>query len=74
MLAAQTNRLLNDPRSAEFVHAFVYQWLGMDRLDFFQVNQVLHPRFTNGMKLAARDEVYETISQILRQAPACGIS
>lgn len=67
VLTAQTNRLLNDPRAAEFVRAFGYQWLGMDRLDFFQVNQILHPRFSNGMKLAARDEVYEIFAHVLRQ-------
>ncbi len=67
VLTAQTNRLLDDPRAAEFVRAFGYQWLGMDRLDFFQVNQILHPRFSNGMKLAARDEVYETFAHVLHQ-------
>jgi hypothetical protein len=67
VLAAQTNRLLDDPRSEDFIKAFTYQWLGMDRLDFFQVNLALYPRFDNGTKLAARDEVYETISHVLRQ-------
>jgi hypothetical protein len=67
VLAAQTNRLLDDPRSEDFVKAFTYQWLGMDRLDFFQVNLGLYPRFDNGTRLAARNEVYETISYVLRQ-------
>ncbi|MCB1211014.1 MAG: DUF1592 domain-containing protein, partial [Verrucomicrobiales bacterium] len=34
VLAAQTERLLNDPRSADFLEAFVHQWLGLDRIDF----------------------------------------
>ncbi|HSJ00931.1 MAG TPA: DUF1592 domain-containing protein, partial [Verrucomicrobium sp.] len=67
VLAAQTNRLLEDPRSADFVKAFTYQWLGMDRLDFFMVNLALYPRFDNGTKLAARDEMYETMKYVLRQ-------
>jgi mono/diheme cytochrome c family protein len=67
VLAAQANRLLDDPRSEDFVKAFTYQWLGMDRLDFFQVNLALHPRFDNGTKLAARHEIYETMSDLLRR-------
>ncbi len=44
VLAAQTTRLLG--RSAEHrfrVEGFVYQWLGMDRLDFFQINATASP-------------------------------
>lgn len=67
VLAAQTNRLLDDPRSEDFVKAFTYQWLSMDRLDFFMVNLALYPRFDNGTKLAARDEVFETVKHLLRQ-------
>lgn len=67
VLAAQTNRLLDDPRAEDFIKAFTHQWLGMDRLDFFQVNLALHPRFAGSTKQAARDEVYETIRHILHQ-------
>jgi len=67
VLAAQTARLLDDPRSDGFVNAFVYQWLGLDRLDFFQVNRDLHPRMDNSMKLEARHEVYETFRHVLQK-------
>jgi hypothetical protein len=67
VLAAQTNRLLDDPRSEDFVKAFTYQWLGMDRLDFFQVNLALYPRFDHSTKRAAREEIYETMGYLLRQ-------
>ena len=66
MLAAQTARLLDDPRSDGLVNAFVYQWLGLDRLDFFQVNRDLHPRMDNSTKLEARHEVYETFRYVLQ--------
>jgi hypothetical protein len=33
VLAAQTERLLDDPRSKGFLEAFVQQWLGLDRID-----------------------------------------
>ncbi len=66
VLAAQTNRLLDDARSEDFVRAFVYQWLGMGRLDFFEVNQTLYPRCDRSTKMAAKNEVYETIEHLLR--------
>ena len=65
VLLAQTNRLLDDPRSDGFVTPFVEQWLGLDRLDFFQINGELHPRFDASTKLAARQEVLETFRYLL---------
>ncbi len=67
VLAEQTTRLLDSPRSRGFSDAFTYQWLGLDRLDFFQVNLEKHPRFDNSTKLAARNEIYETIAYLLRE-------
>jgi mono/diheme cytochrome c family protein len=65
VLAAQTNRLLDDPRSEGFLTAFVHQWLGLDRIDFFEVNRALYPRFDTGTKVAAKGEIHETIAHIL---------
>jgi hypothetical protein len=67
VLAAQTTRLLDDPRARGFSDAFTYQWLGLDRLDFFQVNLKNHLRFDNSTKLTARDEIYETMAYLLRE-------
>ena len=67
VLAAQTTRLLDDPRSTELVRGFVFQWLGMDRLDFFEVNRAKYPRFDDSTRLAAKNEVYETFSYMLRE-------
>lgn len=66
VLAGQTNRLLDDPRAEDFIRAFTHQWLGMDRLDFFQVNLEVHPRFAASTKTAARNEVFETMRHLLR--------
>jgi hypothetical protein len=66
VLAAQTNRLLDDPRSADFLRPFLHQWLRMDRLDFFSFNNLLYPTFDVSMKEAARMEVYETFAHLLR--------
>ncbi|MEZ5388102.1 MAG: DUF1592 domain-containing protein [Prosthecobacter sp.] len=66
VLAAQTERLLDDPRSADFLEAFVHQWLDLDRIDFFEVNRALYPRFDSGTKVAAKGEIHETIAYILK--------
>jgi hypothetical protein len=48
------------------VHGFVHQWLGMDRIDFFQVNRSMYPRFDDSTKLNARTEVFETFAHLLK--------
>jgi hypothetical protein len=44
----------------------VHQWLGLDRLDFFEFNRTLFPRFDASTKLASRNEVYATFEHLLR--------
>ncbi len=66
IIAAQTERLLDDPRAEGFIRAFTHQWLGLDRLDFFAINYGQYPRFDDGTKFAARNEIYETFEYILR--------
>jgi len=67
VLAEQTTRLLDDPRSQGFTRPFVHQWLALDRLDFFEFNRELFPRFDNSTKLAAREEIFSTFEHILRE-------
>ena len=66
VLAAQAERLLDDPRSKGFLEPFVYQWLGLHRLDFFEVNRTKFPEFDNSTRLAAKHEIYETVGHLLR--------
>ncbi len=65
-LSAQVERLLDDPRSEGFLKAFTQQWLGLDRIDFFEINRALYPRFDTGTKVAARGEIDATLSHLLR--------
>ncbi|MEY2600289.1 MAG: hypothetical protein RLZZ142_2548, partial [Verrucomicrobiota bacterium] len=60
VMAAQTDRLLNDPRSEASIRAFTHQWLGLDRIDFFEINRAMYPRFDNGTKVAAKEEIHQT--------------
>lgn len=66
VLAQQVRRMLASARSREFVSGFINQWLGLDRLDFFRFNAQLFPEFDDSMKMAARDEVFETFAHLLR--------
>ena len=65
VLAAQTERLLEDRRAGGFIRAFTHQWLGMDRIDFFEINRALYPRFDTATKVAAKNEIYETIEHLV---------
>ena len=72
ILKEETERLLADPRSMEFVRSFTHQWLQMERLDFFQFNFLLYPQFDESMKMAAREEVSETFASLLRSDESLG--
>ena len=67
VLAAQADRLIDDPLSEGLIVPFVHQWLGMDRLDFFKFNNIRYPAFDEATKMAARREVYETFGHLLRR-------
>jgi hypothetical protein len=58
VLAAQVDRMIGSAKSREIVAGFTHQWLGMDRLDFFQFDFKLHRGFDDSTKAAAREEVY----------------
>ncbi|MCA9157134.1 MAG: DUF1592 domain-containing protein [Planctomycetales bacterium] len=66
VLSEQVDRMLADERTREFVIGFTHQWLGMDRLDFFQFNPELYPDFDESTKAAAKQEVFETVEHLLR--------
>jgi hypothetical protein len=66
VLEQQVDRMIASPKSQAFVNGFVHQWLGMDRLDFFRFNARLYPEFDDSMKIAARNEVFETFAHLLR--------
>jgi hypothetical protein len=67
VLEKQIHRLLDDARSRGFVVPFAHQWLGLDRLNFFQFNGDKYPDFDLCVKNAARQEVYETMGQLVRE-------
>lgn len=67
ILSKQLDRMIDDPRSSAFSNGFVEQWLGLDRLDFFQFDHNVHRAFDDSTKAAARMEVIETFSYLLQK-------
>lgn len=66
VLGAQVARMIDDEKFNDFSVSFTNQWLGMDRLDFFQFNTRIFPEFDESAKAAARKEVFQTIEYLLR--------
>lgn len=65
--AAQVERMLDDSRSGGFVTAFTHQWLGVDRLDFFQFKDSVYPHYDLKTKDASRQEIYETVALLVKE-------
>ncbi len=56
VLISQTNRMLADSRAKRFSKHFVRQWLGMQLLDFLEVDQKAYPQFDSELKEAMQEE------------------
>ena len=57
--------MIDEPGGSAFVTAFVHQWLGLDRLDFFQFDTKVHRTLDESTKAAARTEGFETFASLL---------
>ncbi len=55
-LVQQTKRMLEDPRSQRFAKHFVRQWLGMQLLDYLNVEEAAYPDFDELLKEAMQRE------------------
>ncbi|MBK1880023.1 DUF1592 domain-containing protein [Pelagicoccus mobilis] len=64
-LRYQTERLLEDPRSARFVQSFAHQFFEMERLDNFEFKALNFPTFDNAAKESARQEIFQTLQVML---------
>jgi len=67
VISREVDRMIASDKADEFVSGFVHQWLGMDRLEFFQFDTKQFRDFDESAKAAARREVYETFAHLLRQ-------
>ena len=56
VLSGQTERMLADPRADRFSKHFVRQWLGMQLLDYLQVDRKVFGGFNDELKHAMQQE------------------
>ena len=56
VLVRQVDRMLADSRARRFSEQFVRQWLGMQLLDFLQVDRKAYPQFSPALKDAMQEE------------------
>ncbi|MEM8666123.1 MAG: DUF1592 domain-containing protein [Planctomycetota bacterium] len=66
-LAAEVDRMLADDRSMRFSEHFVYQWLGMQLLDYLKVDRKVYPGFDPTLKEAMQQEPVVFFHEVLRQ-------
>lgn len=67
VLLSQTRRMLADPRAERFAQQFVRQWLGMQLLDFLEVDQQVYPNFDADLRDAMQQEPVAFFYEVLRE-------
>ena len=72
VLAAQVDRMVADPKSQQFVEAFVAQWLDVDAMDRVEIDATVYKTFGNAaqqerLRAAIRQEPVEFFAEILRR-------
>lgn len=66
ILDHQTERLLSDPRAKRFSKHFVRQWLGMQLLDYLDVDEDLYGDFDDYLKEAMQNESIALFQKVMR--------
>jgi mono/diheme cytochrome c family protein len=67
ILASQTKRMLADARCSRFSKHFVRGWLGMQLLDYLNVDRKAHPQFDVDLKEAMQTEPVAFFHEVLQQ-------
>ena len=67
VLSGQTERMLADPRADRFSKHFVRQWLGMQLLDYLQVDRKVFGGFNDELKHAMQQEPVAFYREVLRK-------
>jgi len=66
MLRAQTERLLNDPKSSRFVENFLGQWLSLREIGATQPDRKLYPEFMPWLQEAMLKESHAYFGELVR--------
>jgi len=65
-LRAQTERLLNHPKAAQFTENFTGQWLGLRDIDFTVPSHIHYPEFDDMLKVSMVRETELFFAEVLR--------
>ena len=66
VLTSQVKRMLADARARRFSQQFVRQWLGMELLDFLNVDRKVYPQFDPSLKEAMQEEPIAFFREVLQ--------
>ncbi|MCH2203686.1 MAG: DUF1592 domain-containing protein [Fuerstiella sp.] len=67
VLTSQVRRMLADARSWRFSKHFVRQWLGMQLLEFLNVDRNTYPNFDSALKEAMQEEPIAFFHEVLQK-------
>lgn len=71
ILRKQVLRMLDDPRSDEFVEHFCSQWLNLDSVYTVMINPEYFPRFPEPLKAQMHQETTEFFRTVLKENLSC---
>ena len=71
-LRRQTDRLLDDPKSARFVEDFLDQWLDLREIDSTTPDRRLYPEYNNSLKFLSVRQTRETFRRMLKENRSAG--
>ena len=63
-IAAQVQRLLDDPRARDVIGTFAEQWLGIERILTTPRNEAMFPNFNDEVRSAMRDETRAFVTHV----------
>lgn len=66
-MPSQIERMLDDPRSEQFIRNFVSQWLDLSGLTRVAVNPEYYPQFDDGLKVDMAEETIRFFAEVLRE-------
>ncbi len=67
LLRGETERLLRDPKAAEFAKSFVGQWLHLREIDATEPDHTLYPEFDELLKVSMVEETERFFREVLEK-------
>lgn len=65
-LDAEVNRMINDPRSNQFIREFASQWLSLDKFSVLEPDRKRFPKLTRDARTQLRQEPIQFVQYLIR--------